>query len=409
MILRYLLLLPIVLLVYADFNVEHFSQWRGPNRNGIYSEKGLLRSWPENGPALLWSFEGLGSGHGNVGIGKDKLFILGMPDTVGVLYAFKFNGELLWKKEYGLEWYENYTGPRSTPTIVGELVYFESGQGIVYCYNGKTGDKIWSVDLLKKFDAKNITWGMAESILIEGDLLYCTPGGKENNIVALDRFTGKTIWTSPGNRQPSAYCSPIFVRHNMTSLIVTITAESIIGVDAITGQFYWQVPQFQGNKIHANSPVYYDGKIYCSSDNAKTNSGLVALKLSVDGRSVTTEWRNESFKNLIGGIIVYDGYIYGSRYMKKVWCCIDTSNGQILYNSDKLSDGNIIMADDLFYCYSELGEMALVSADNSSFNVISRFPVPLGTDQHWSHPVIFQGRLYIRHGNALMAYNIRDK
>ena len=367
-----------------------------------------MKSWPAAGPDLVWSFEGLGAGHGSVGLGKDKIFVLGMPDSIGVIYAFNYNGKLIWKKEYGLEWYINYTGPRSTPAIVDELVYFESGQGIVYCYNCDSGDLIWSVDLLKRFDAKNITWGMAESLLIEGDHIFCTPGGKENNIVALNRFTGETIWTSPGNRQPSAYCSPIYVKHNKTSLIVTMTAESIIGVDAITGQCYWHVPQYQGNKIHANTPVYYDGKIYCSSDNAKTNCGLVSLQLSEDGKSVTTLWRNENFKNLIGGIIVTDGYIYGARYLKKIWCCIDASDGQIIYSSDKFSDGNIIMADGLFYCYSETGEMALINANQTSFNVISKFKIPLGSDQHWAHPVIYSGTLYIRHGNAMMAYDLKE-
>ena len=156
-----------------------------------------------------------------------------------------------------------------------QFCLFRKRNGTVYCYNANTGEKVWSVDLLKQFDAKNITWGMAESLLILGDHLYCTPGGKMNNIVALNRFTGKTIWTSPGNGQPSAYCSPVLVKHNKTSLIVTMTAESIVGVDAVTGKFYWQVPQFQGNKIHANTPVYSDGVIYCSSDNAKTNSELL--------------------------------------------------------------------------------------------------------------------------------------
>ena len=242
-----------------------------------------------------------------------------------------------------------------------------------------------------------------------GDRLYCTPGGKENNVVALNRFTGETIWTSPGNRQPSAYCSPVLVKHNNTSLVVTMTASSIIGIDAVTGKFYWQVPQFQGNKIHANTPVYYQGRIYCSSDYDETNSGLVALKLSEDGKSVTTEWRNENFRNLMGGIIVTDGHIYGSLYRRGLWCCIRTSDGQILYSSNKLDDGNIIMADGLFYCYSESGEVALVNANPSAFHVISKFKVPLGTSEHWSHPVIYQGRLYIRHGDALMVYDIRTK
>jgi outer membrane protein assembly factor BamB len=406
---RIVLILLFILFVSAVTLSGQFSQWRGPQRNGIYPDKGLLKAWPEKGPEMLWSYEGLGAGHGSIGLSKDRIFILGMPDTTGVLYAFDYNGKLLWKKKYGPEWYENYTGTRSTPTIMGDLVYFESGQGTVYCYNGITGDKIWSVNLLKKFNANNITWGMAESLLIEGDNLFFTPGGKENNIVALNRFTGETIWTSKGNGQPSAYCSPIYIKHNKTSLIVTMTAESIIGVDALTGKLYWKVPQFQVNKIHANTPVYTGGRIYCSSDYEKANSGLVALKLSEDGKSAAVEWRNENFKNLIGGIIVLDGYIYGSMYRKKLWCCLEASNGQILYSSDKLGDGNIIMADGRFYCYSEKGEIALVSANATSFNVISKFRVPLGKDQHWSHPVISGGRLYVRHGNALMVYNLNEK
>ena len=383
------------------------SQWRGPGRNGVYTETGLLQKWPVQGPELLWSFEGLGAGHGNVGIGKDKMFILGMPDTTGVLYAFDFKGKLLWEKNYGLEWHENYTGPRSTPTIVGDLVYFISGQGVVYCYKANTGDLVWSIDMVKKYNGRNNTWGIAESVLIDGDILFCTPGGIENNIVALNRLTGTTIWTSPGNRQPSAYCSPILVKHNKTKLIVTMTAESIVGVDAVTGQFYWKVDQFQTNKIHANTPVYSNGIIYCSSDNAKTNFGLVALKLSDDGKNVSILWRNVDFKNLMGGIIVTDGHIYGSMYRKGLWCCINTTTGKIIYSSNKFGDGNIIMADGRMYCYSEKGEMALVSADPSSFTLLSSFKVPLGSDQHWAHPVINKGRLYIRHGDALMVYNIK--
>ena len=398
-----------MLLAVQQAFAQKINQWRGPNRDGIYHESKLLKTWPEKGPGMVFSFEGLGAGHGSIAIGKAKLFVLGMPDSTGVLYAFDFKGKLLWKEKYGLEWYENYTGPRSTPTIVDNLLYFESGQGVVYCYNSDTGKKIWSVDLLKQFDAKNIQWGMTESILIEGKRLFCTPGGKENNVVCLNRFTGETIWSSAGNRQPAAYCSPIYIKHNKTALIVTMTAESVIGVDVNTGQFYWQIPQFQGNKIHANSPVYSNGIIYCSSDNAKTNCGLVALKLSEDGKNVTTFWRNENYKNLMGGIILKDGHIYGTSYKKNLWSCVNATNGQIVYTFDKMAPGNMIMADGLFYCYTEKGEVALVKASPTSFEIISSFQIPLGTDQHWSHPVIHQGILYIRHGNAFMAYRIMDK
>lgn len=404
-----LLLFCFLVIVLPYYAYGQVIQWRGPDRNGIYSETGLLKKWPANGPDLLWSFEGLGSGHGSAGIGKDKLYILGLTGKEGILYAFDFSGKLLWKRNYGPEWDVNYNGPRSTPVVIDNRVYFESGHGTVYCYSADKGEVLWSVDLMKRFDAANIEWGMAESLLISGDILYCTPGGKVHNVAALNRFTGETVWTSPGNSQPAAYCSPVLVRHNKANLLVTMTSESVIGIDALTGQFYWQVPQFQRNKIHANTPVYANGMIFCSSEDDKNDSGLLALKLSNDGKSVTVAWRNTDLKNLMGGIIVTGGHIYGSVYRRGSWSCVSIEDGRTLYTSRALGDGNIIMADGLFYCYSEKGEMALVSATPSSFDVISRFQVTMGTDPHWSHPVIWQGRMYLRRGDALMVYNLKTR
>lgn len=400
----------VVAFLFSSIEPEKISQWRGPNRDGKYPDTNLLKQWPESGPDLLWSFEGLGEGHGNVGIGKNKLFVCGMPDSIGVLYSFNLKGDLLWQKEYGLEWYKNYTGSRSTPTVVGDLVYFESGQGVVFCYDANSGDLIWSIDLLRKFNAENIQWGMAESLLVDGNTLYCTPGGSESNIVALNRFTGETIWTSPGNRQPAAYCSPILVEHNNTRLIVTMTDESVIGLDAETGEYYWSIEQQQGNKIHANSPVYYDGKILCSSAFARSEyCGTVQIQLSEDGKKADVVWRRKEITNLMGGIILNDGFIFGSLYKKSDWYCQNWETGKTEYISKDLSSGVVVYADGLFYCYSQKGEMALVDADQHEFKIISSFDVPLGTNQHWAHPVINNGRMYIRHGNALMAYDIAKK
>ena len=402
--------LSIASLLYSCTHSSEVSQWRGPNRDGKYAETNLLKQWPENGPGLRWSFEGLGEGHGNVGIGQGKLFVCGMPDTTGVIYAFDMQGELLWKKEYGLEWHLNYTGSRSTPTVVGDMVYFESGQGVVYCYNGNTGDLIWSVDLLQKFNAQNIKWGMTESLLIDGDVVYCTPGGAENNVVALNRFNGETIWTSPGNRQPAAYCSPILVEHNDTRLIVTMTAESIIGIDADTGEFYWSIEQQQSNKIHANTPVYYDGKILCASSASRTDhSGTVLLQLSEDGKKVEVIWRRPNITNLMGGVILHEGYVYGAMFRSSDWYCLNWETGETEYISEGFKNGAMVYADGLYYCYNEDGKMALVDATPQEFNIISSFDIPLGTKEHWAHPVIHEGTMYVRHGNALMAYDIAKK
>jgi outer membrane protein assembly factor BamB len=404
----FFLLSGLFILFGCTHSKKNSSQWRGPDRQGIYYETDLLKIWSDSGPELLWSYEGLGSGHSSVGIGNNCIFVNGMPDTLGILYSFDFDGKLLWKKVYGTEWHENYTGTRSTPLVVDDVVYLESGMGVVYCINAFSGEIIWQVDLLNKFNANNIKWGMAESLLIDGDKLICTPGGKEFNIVALNRFNGETIWTSSGFEEQSAYCSPVLVAHNNTRLIVTMTATSVIAVDADTGEFYWREVQMQGNLIHANTPVYSDGVIFCSSSSAKENGGLLALKLSDDGKNVQKLWRNEDFKNLMGGFIVKDGFIYGGKYRKKEWYSVNVKSGEDNLISDTLNAGVIIFADNLFYCYSDKGQIALVDADPARFDIKSLFEVPLGTDQHWSHPVIYLGRMYIRHGNALMVYNISE-
>lgn len=396
-----------LIIVSCSNQKENASEWRGPNRQGIFYETGLMESWPENGPELLWSYKGLGAGHSSPAIGNNQVFITGMPDTIGVLYSFDMEGNLLWQKDYGEEWHVNYTGSRSTPLVVDNLLYFISGMGEVFCFNADNGTKVWSVDFLKKFDGKNIQWGIAESVLIDGDRLICTPGGEEHNVVALDRFSGETVWSSKGFGEQSAYCSPLLVEHKQTRLIVTMTATSVIGIDADTGEFYWRVKQLQSNKIHANTPVYDNGIVYCSSTSSReNNSGLLALKLSEDGKTVEQLWRNEEFKNLMGGIVVKDGVIYGSTYRTSNWYSINATTGEEKLISDEFGGGVIVSAEGLFYCYSDKGEIALIKMTPDSFQLINKFNVPLGTDQHWAHPVIHDKRMYIRHGNAVMVYNV---
>jgi len=170
---------------------------------------------------------------------------------------------------------------------------------------------------------------------------------------------------------------------------------------------YWRIHQFQDNNIHANTPVYFDGKILVSSVSKKDSSGLIMLQLSPDGKKAEIAWRNKEFVNLMGGFILKDGYVYGSAHLQPKWFCIDTKTGLTKYIAKELGSGLVIFADGLFYCYSEKdGEMALADGNPSQFSIISKFKVPLGSAQHWVHPVIANGKLYIRHNNALMVYNI---
>jgi outer membrane protein assembly factor BamB len=388
------------------------SQWRGLNRDGIYPETNLLKQWPAEGPELLWSYEGLGIGQGSAAVADGKVFVAGIPDTLnseGYLFAFDLKGKLLWKKNYGKEWTGIFPGARSTPTVVDDLIYVESGNGKVYCLKTNNGDEVWNVDFFKDLKADSVQFGFSESLLIDGDKLFCTPGGKENNFVALNRFTGKKIWPSPAYREQATYCSPILINHNGHRLVVNLTASSIIGLDADSGEMYWRIHQFQDNKIHANTPVYSNGNLFISSASRKDSSGLVMLQLSPDGKKAEIAWRNKEFINLSGGFIVKGGSIYGGAYLQPKWFCIDAKTGQTKYIAKGLGGGPVIYADGLFYCYAEKdGEMALAEGSPEQFRIICKFKVPLGRDQHWAHPVISDGKLYLRHNDALMVYRLKD-
>lgn len=407
-----LLLTGFLILASGAWTLSAQSQWRGPNRDGKYTDTNLLKEWPAEGPKMSWSYEGLGTGQGSVAISGGSVYVTGIPDTLtaeGFLFKFDTNGKLQWKKSYGKDWIGIFPGARSTPTVVDNLVYLENGNGSIHCMNTLNGEKIWSLDFFRDLQADSVQFGYSESLLVCGDTLFCTPGGKTNNVVALNRFTGKKIWSSRAFGEQATYSSPILVNHNGNRLLVNLTATSIIGLNADTGEMYWRIHQFQDNKIHANTPVYDKGRILVSSASRKDSSGLVMLQLSPDGHQAEIVWRNKELINLMGGLILKDGCIYGSAYLQPKWFCIDFGTGVTKYIAKGLGGGPVIYANENFYCYAEKdGEMALVEADSEQFIIISRFKVPLGTAEHWAHPVISGKKLYVRHNEALMVYDLKN-
>jgi outer membrane protein assembly factor BamB len=404
--------IPVIILFFTSMFTtvsgdDNFSQWRGPNRDGKYPDKNLLKKWPEQGPELLWRVDGIGEGHSSAAVANNCVYVTGKIKDEGYLHCFDLDGNLLWKSSYGPEWYKNYPGARSTPTVVRDDLYLISGLGKVNCFNSQSGNLRWSIDMFEKFEAGEVEWGIAESPLIDGDQIICTPGGSEANIVALDRYSGDTIWISKGHGDPSAYCSPVLVEYNNARLIVTMTAESILGVDAENGKVYWRVPQLQEFNIHADSPLFHDGSIFCISGQ-DNSSGSVRLGLSPDAKNVKEVWRHSKADNLIGGVVLNNGYLYGSRYERDEWFCVNWETGKIQYVSEAFGGGSIIVADDLLYCYSERGMLGLIKADATGFRVISKFKIKSGRGPHWAHPVIHKGRIYIRHGESLLAFDITD-
>lgn len=404
----------LIMIVAACSNKQEVSDWRGPNRDGIYNETHLLKAWPEEGPEMLWAFEGLGFGHSAVAAANNKIYVTGIKDTIrsmGTLFTFDREGNLLWEKEFGKDFTANFQGTRSSPVVVGELIYIESGVGTVYCMNAENGEEIWKKNFIEDFGADSVVqFGYAESVLIDGDNLICVPGAKENNVVALNRYSGEMVWSSKGNGDIATYNSPVLVEHNGQRLVIATTSNSIMGIDADTGDLYWRIEHTQQNKIHANTPIYANGKIVISSADPTDTSGLLQLQLSEDGKTAEVVWRNKKFRNLMGGIVKIDTCLYGSAYLRNDWQVISWNTGEMLAQNKELGGGAIIYADGLFYLYAERdGIIALAEANPEKFEIISQFEVPLGTKEHWARPVIDNGVLFIRHGNALMAYDILKK
>ncbi|MCX6287167.1 MAG: PQQ-binding-like beta-propeller repeat protein [Bacteroidetes bacterium] len=393
------------LLVYSSYS-QDIAQWRGPNRDGIYQESGLLKSWPETGPVLLWHYDEIGEGHSSAAVTNDRIYTNGEINGIGYIFSFDLSGKLLWKIPYGEEWTESWQGVRSTPLIYDGKIYLMSGFGKLVCRKADNGDLIWTIDILKDFNAPNIKWGITENLLIDGNKLFCTPGGPEANVVAIDRNTGKLVWKCAAKGEASAYCSPALFSHNNRKILVTHTAGSIIGIDAENGKFLWSVDQPNTWSVHANTPVYIDGSVYCVSGYDK---GGVMLKLSSDGSSVSETWRSPSISNRMGGFVVINGKILGSDDSGKAWYCTDWKTGTDMYHEKVTGKGNIISAEGLLYLYGDNGEVVLAQPTPTGFGKVSTFKVPFGTAQHWAHLVIKNGRLYVRHGNSLMAFDIRKK
>ncbi len=391
-------------------------QWHGPNRDAKSTETGLLKSWPAEGPKMIWSTAGLGLGWSTVSIADGMIYTTGMDKQTkqGWLFAFDMDGKPKWKQPYGPEWSKSHAGARCTPTVEDGLVYVISGSGRVGCFDAKSGKEQWLVNPFEEYEGQYGRWGIAESPLVVDDKVIFTVGGKKAAMVALNRMTGQVVWAAKSVDDRSAYCSPMLVQRSGRKVIVTMLGESLIGVDAADGAILWQdmfADYLETNKdTNPITPIQHDGSIYATSG---YNCGGTLLALSPDGTKFTRKWVDTTLDCHHGGVIVLDGYIYGANWQsnsKGKWVCLDWKTGKVMYEQEWFCKGAITCADGMFYCYEEKGgTMGLVRPTPEKFDVVSSFSITLGDGKHWAHPVICDGRLYVRHGDVLMAYDVKAK
>ncbi len=392
-------------------------QFRGPERNGNFPDKGLLKEWPEEGPSLLMEIEGIGKGWSSAVVYENKIYITGMIKTTDYLSCIDMQGKIIWQTPIGNSWNQSFPDTRSTPTMRDGKAYVSSGLGTVTCIDAYDGKVIWTVDAFSKYEGSAGNWGIAESILLVDDKAIFTTGGNLTTMIALDALTGKEIWKSRSLKDNIAYVSPILIEQNNKRQIIGVGATFIYGVNPDDGNIVWTFDFLNadpsewdntGGVINCTSPIFKDGILFVSGGYNHTS---VEFKLKDDLSGAEFLWKDELLDNHHGGVVLYEDHIYGSNWInngKGDWCCINFKTGENKYQTTFKNKGSIIEADGMLYIYSEQpGFVGLVKPNPDKFDLVSSFQIKKGNGPHWAHPSIYDGKLFIRHGEFLIVYNIK--
>jgi len=351
----------------------------------------------------------MGKGFASLAIADGGIYTAGDIDKHTVITCLTLDGQAKWTVRNGPAWEQASPGARSTPTIDQGRLFHENAVGDVICVDAQSGRLIWSRNILKDFNGRNIEWGLSESLLINGDHLICTPGGEKAGVVALDKRTGETVWICPDTGDKPGYASPIVFDHQGLRQIVLFMAKSVVGIHAETGKRLWQVKHETPFDENINRPVFHKGLVIVAS----RTSGARALRLRVEGGQVSVKqlWESKLLEPQHGGMLLLDGHLYGACRQSSLgpWVCLEAASGRRLYAEAGIGTGSLTYADGRVYALSQKGIMALIQATPARFNIISQFKLPSqGRGPFWAHPVVAHGRLYIRHDDFLYCYDIKD-
>jgi outer membrane protein assembly factor BamB len=393
---------------YAADQDAFWPQFHGPNRDNLSIEKGLLKKWPEKGPALLWTAKGLGHGYSSVSIASGMIYTAGSIEKDTVITALNLDGKVLWQVKNGKAWTGDRPGTRGTPTIDGGRLFHQSPLGNLLCLEAKTGDRIWEFNILEKFQSKTPNWALAESLLVDGDHLISCPGGPQTCMVALNKKTGSVVWKAPSTGELAGYASPALVEYQGMRIVITLTLKGMIGVNADTGELLWHVKHKSYADENVMMPIYHDGHVFIST----LQAGSVKWKINVeDGKALLEEiWRTKELDNHHGGVIFVNGNLYGTSTVRNrnLLVCLDWKTGRNKYMDKCVGKVSLTYADGMLYTLSIDGVMGLVRPTPMGHELVSSFKIPKGgKGNSWAHPVVCGGRLYIRHSEFLYAYSVR--
>ncbi len=386
-------------------------QWRGDSRRDHSPDKGLLAQWPQEGPKQVWSFNNAGSGYAGFAIAKDSLFTMGLRDGQEFLIAVNAStGKELWSSSAGQKYPNGWgDGPRMTPTVDGDRVFAIGGQGLLICVEAKNGKLIWSKNLVTDLGGQLQDWGYTESPLVVGDIVICTPGGPQGTLAGLDKSSGAVRWRTSGLTDKAQYSSPILIQHEGQPQVVQLVMNRFFGVSPEDGSVLWK-KDFPGRVAVIPTPIYDDGIVYVT---AGYGVGCEAVRLGTN-HSIAPLYSNKVMKNHHGGVVCVDGYLYGHSDGAG-WVCQELKTGKEIWSHKGFGKGSVTYADGKLICLDERnGDVALVEASTQGWKELSRFKLaPLSSKRSsqggiWPHPVVVNGRLYLRDQELLHCFNVKS-
>jgi outer membrane protein assembly factor BamB len=395
---------------------DDWPQWRGPNRDGISKETGLLKAWPEAGPKPLWTSTEVGGGYSTPAVVGDRVYVMGDdgPDNEFVMALNAADGKTVWKQRVGKVGPNvpamNYPGSRATPTVVGDAIYALGSDGDLVCLNRDDGKPRWAKNLRAEFGGKPGKWAYSESVLVDGDNVVCTPGGEKATLVALNCADGKTVWMCavPGGEE-AAYSSIIAVEVGGVRQYVQFVEKGLVGVDAKTGQFLWRYDATaKGSPANIPTPVASGPFIYSATN--RGGSGLIEIVKEGDKFTANQVYLANKLPSAIGGAVLIDNHLFGAG--GQVLICVDFKTGDVKWTDRSVGAGSVLFADGRLYLHGESGEVALAEASAEGYKEHGRFTpegdVNRGRSKAWAYPVVANGQLYIRDIGILRCYDVKD-
>ena len=390
--------------VYAA-SAADWPQWRGPDRTGISKETGLLKSWAQ-APRQVWNISNLGAGYGSLAIKGDRIFVQGSSSSASILFCLnRADGKVIWQTALGPKLDEGRgNGPRGTPTVDVDRVYVLTEAGDLACLRVRDGSSLWRKNILKDFGGENPNWLISESPLVDGDHLIVTPGGRNASIVALDKMTGKTVWQSEGLSDSAHYSSCITADIGGVRSIIGFTAKAAVGLRASDGKLMWRYQPVANGTANVATPVFFDNKVFYTS---AYNTGCALLNLKAQNGEVKAEevYFSREMQNHHGGVVLVNRNIYG--FSNGILTCLEFDTGKARWKDRSVGKGAVTVADGMLYLLSENGVVALAEVSPDAYKEKGRFTIPDQGFPSWAHPVVSDGRLYIRNQGWLASYDVK--